>query len=269
MASKYWIKLYQEILDDPKMGMLPAELWRFTIELFLLAGEIDCNGTLPNVTKIAWRLRYSVSQVETWLDELSKETGIVTNTKAGWEVTNFAKRQAASDVNERVKHFRERQKRQNEAPPPEVETVTESNETPQKRVTKKKRKVTPDTDTDKESKYPNGATPPLNGQDSRASPAQLMFGALAKVCKINWKVATNDQKGELNQSERILRVEVEAVPEDLPEFEKWWYKHDWRGKGGSPPTPSQVREVWQQFLDYREKSGAQKIIRTEDGGMYV
>ena len=65
MGSKYWIKLYHELLDDPKMGTLPADLWQFVVGLFLLAGEIDCNGTLPNVTKIAWRLRYNVTQVET------------------------------------------------------------------------------------------------------------------------------------------------------------------------------------------------------------
>lgn len=123
-----------------------------------------------------------------------------------------------------------------------------------------------------QSKSPSDSTPNGAGdkspqvENSRASPAQLMFGALAKVCKINWKIATNEQKGELNQSEKILRVEAEATPEDLPEFEKWWYKHDWRGKGGSPPTPSQVREVWQQFLDYRDKTGVQKIVRTEGGG---
>ena len=41
MGAKFWIKLYHEILDDPKMGRMPDRLWRRTIELFLLAGELD------------------------------------------------------------------------------------------------------------------------------------------------------------------------------------------------------------------------------------
>lgn len=127
-----------------------------------------------------------------------------------------------------------------------------------------------------QSKSPSDSTPngvgdksPQLEKNPRASPSQLMFGALAKVCKINWKIATEEERGELNQNEKILRVEVNAVPEDMPEFEKWWYKRDWRGKKEQPPTPTQVRQTWQQFLDYREKVGVQKIIRTEDGGVYV
>ena len=39
MKTRIWIKLYLEILDDPKMDLLPDWLWRRAIELFLLAGE--------------------------------------------------------------------------------------------------------------------------------------------------------------------------------------------------------------------------------------
>ena len=35
MSSFYWIKLYHEVLDDPKMALLPDRLWRRTIELFI------------------------------------------------------------------------------------------------------------------------------------------------------------------------------------------------------------------------------------------
>lgn len=140
MASKYWIKLYHEILDDPKMGMLSPELWRFTIEIFLLAGEIDCNGSLHGVTKIAWRLRYTTEQIESWLNQLAIETGIVTKDESGWKVTNFEKRQSASDTTERVRQFRERKRKQ------------KSNIQPVTNETNMKRNVTPDTDTDTDIK---------------------------------------------------------------------------------------------------------------------
>ncbi len=53
MANNYWIKLYHEILRDPKMARLPDRVWRRTIELFLLAGEIGKNGTIRNTDDIA------------------------------------------------------------------------------------------------------------------------------------------------------------------------------------------------------------------------
>ena len=55
----YWIKLYHEILDDPKMATLPDRLWRKVIEIFLIAGKLspDKSGQLPETNQIAWLLR--------------------------------------------------------------------------------------------------------------------------------------------------------------------------------------------------------------------
>ena len=44
MASRYWIKLYHEILEDPKMGRLSDRQFRRVIELFLLAGDCEMDG---------------------------------------------------------------------------------------------------------------------------------------------------------------------------------------------------------------------------------
>ena len=45
--ADYWLKLYIEILDDPKMAVLPDRLWRRIIELFLIAKKLHMNGHLP------------------------------------------------------------------------------------------------------------------------------------------------------------------------------------------------------------------------------
>lgn len=116
MASKYWIKLYQEILQDPKMGMLSDNLWRRTIELFLLAGELSSDdeqerGVLPSTKEIAWLLRQPVTGLEQELTELA-QVGILTRLETGWLVTNFAKRQAEVQPAERMKRYRERQRKQ-------------------------------------------------------------------------------------------------------------------------------------------------------------
>ena len=107
MPSFYWIKLYHEILDDPKMGKLSDRLWRRTIELFLLAGDADKNGELPKLDDIAWRLRLSPEFLESDLVELAK-VGIVSHSEGRYSVTNFIKRQTAASNAERQAQYRER-----------------------------------------------------------------------------------------------------------------------------------------------------------------
>ena len=107
--ANYWIKLYHEILDDPLMATMPDQLWRRTIELFLICGRFGADGLLPDSKQIAWILRIDVDQVETDLIALS-ELGILSQTESGWVVTNFSKRQAPSSATERSRKWRESQR---------------------------------------------------------------------------------------------------------------------------------------------------------------
>lgn len=109
MKSKYWIKLYHEILDDSKMGMMPDNLWRRTIELFLMAGELDQKGLLPPTCEIAWRLHQTQEIVENDLKELEKRHILQQLDGGVWFVVNFSKRQAKVSDSERQKRYRERQ----------------------------------------------------------------------------------------------------------------------------------------------------------------
>jgi hypothetical protein len=102
--KRSWIKLYVEIVDDPKMGRLSDGHWRIAIELFLLAGENGKDGLLPPVDDIAWKLRRSVDELADALHALS-QVGIVDETSQGWNVTHFKDRQFSESF-ERVKRFR-------------------------------------------------------------------------------------------------------------------------------------------------------------------
>jgi len=109
MASRYWIKLYHEILDDPKMGRLPDRTWRRVIELFLLAGDCDGDGELPPVGDIAWRLRCDPDELA---EDLALLAGvdIVAEDETGWYVVHFSERQAPVSSTERSRQFRKRQR---------------------------------------------------------------------------------------------------------------------------------------------------------------
>lgn len=105
----YWLKLYTEIIDDPKLADVPEwAKWCF-VEFLCLAKENDKDGELQTANKMAWRLRKTVKQVETALRTL-EQSGVVHTTGAVWFVTNFAKRQALSESADRVRRFREKKK---------------------------------------------------------------------------------------------------------------------------------------------------------------
>lgn len=111
MSSKYWIKLYHEMLHDPKMGRMSDHLYRRTIELFLMAGEEAKDGQLPSLDNMAWIFRVDPDELETDLVELQK-VGILSSMNGEWYVTNFTKRQEPMDKSEYMQRKREESKRQ-------------------------------------------------------------------------------------------------------------------------------------------------------------
>lgn len=111
MASNYWLKLYHEMLDDPKvMTLRPALRWRF-VEALLVAGEMGEDGALPDTRTYAWRVRDGFEVVETELTELL-ETGLLAREGGRWYIPKFAERQSKMSAAERMARMRERRKKQ-------------------------------------------------------------------------------------------------------------------------------------------------------------
>lgn len=108
MGSKYWIKLYHEILADPKMGRLPDRTWRRCIELFLLAGETDDNGQLPSIDDIAWTLRVDRDELISDMEALEAVDILSRDEDGNWNVTKFTERQDPDTPKERAERYRER-----------------------------------------------------------------------------------------------------------------------------------------------------------------
>jgi DnaD/phage-associated family protein len=110
MPAKYWIKLYIEILNDPKMGRMSDRLYRRTIEMFLLAGDYDDKGRLPPLHDMAWRLQVADEQLETEMIELQR-MGILDVVDGEWIVSKFEERQSKMSDAERKRRQRERAKK--------------------------------------------------------------------------------------------------------------------------------------------------------------
>lgn len=115
MASNYWIKMWIEMLDDPKMGRLPDNLWRRFVECCLLAGELHMDGRLPPIHDIAWRLRVDEEALRSEFDQMAR-IGLVDYVNKPldehWIVSKFEKRQEKMTSAERGKRFRQKQKKQ-------------------------------------------------------------------------------------------------------------------------------------------------------------
>ena len=102
-----WIKLYAEILEDPKMGNMDDRLWRRTVELFLLAGRHGWGGVLPPIHDIAWDLRTTQAEIGETLEALQGLEIMNRLEDGNWNVTHFAVRQAALTAAARQRKHRE------------------------------------------------------------------------------------------------------------------------------------------------------------------
>lgn len=90
---KLWIRLYIELLDDPKIAMLPDNLYRLAVELWMLAGEVNKEGVIPGINDIAWRLRRQEDTTITCIDQL-KKAGVIIERKDKLIMYGWKERQA-------------------------------------------------------------------------------------------------------------------------------------------------------------------------------
>ena len=108
----YWIKLWVEILEDPKVQTMPDRLWRRMAELFLIAGKHNQDGVLPPVIEMAWVLRLDPGELIKDLKQLAKIGGkgreIVVKESGGWILKNYEKRQSATPAKQRMEEYRKR-----------------------------------------------------------------------------------------------------------------------------------------------------------------
>jgi hypothetical protein len=120
---KTWIKLYTEIVDDPKIGrhsLADHGLW---LLLMALAGKIDhrdehgnATGQLDTLDNVAWHLRRSTDEIAPGVERLTA-AGMLHVTNGIITVTHFAERQerpseTPAAVSERVKRHRAKARRE-------------------------------------------------------------------------------------------------------------------------------------------------------------
>lgn len=115
-----WFRMYDEVLDDPKVQRLTPTQFRTWVNLLCLSKR--GNGVLPSNLDVAFALRISESKAVEVVAELI-EAELFDVTESGVEPHKWGDRQYTSDVStERVQRFRKRLETVSETPgetPPE------------------------------------------------------------------------------------------------------------------------------------------------------
>jgi hypothetical protein len=122
-----WFRLYNDILEDPKVQKLSPELFKFWINILCVASKNE--GKLPPIKDIAFALRMSESETEAAFHSI-KKAHLIDEKSNQYGITlaphNWNKRQYKSDTStERVKRFRNG-KRNSRVTPPDTDSETDT-----------------------------------------------------------------------------------------------------------------------------------------------
>jgi len=248
MAAKYWLKIYYEMLDDPKIGQLrPALRWRF-IECLLVAGECDDGGYIPDSAGYAWRVRADADVVDTELTELAQH-GLLSRVDGRWHVTKFEERQSPVSNAERQSRWRERQHRA-EYYGDETNLLPSSNEHVTKRNTDKIRidKIREDKNTPPPSARITHQELPPEAQPNfdRADLRRRVSNAIVKLAAETIVPATD--KWLMVEDYADEWIDMGVTEEDIPGFRAYWDGLTDRPYNGAPylkSIGSHFKAYWQ------------------------
>lgn len=104
-----WFRFYDEVLDDPKVQLLPAALFRDWVNILCLCNRNDPRGQLPSIDDVAFGLRCSNAKAKSIIKKLHAADLLVTAEQGVTYPSGWSKRQRVSDnVAERVAKHRAR-----------------------------------------------------------------------------------------------------------------------------------------------------------------
>lgn len=278
----HWIKLYVEMLDDPKVGLLPdAVKWRWVSSL-LLAGELNEDGYLPDINDAAWRLHTNVETLQGEMRTLAGR-GLVElreHPDGGerWFIPAFVKRQEAATSTERSRNLRHRRRQNGDETPvqrnvafsshnteTETETETEGEKNAHARASRQQVAAPASPPPRIVTHYIPDLTPePLGAEYGYRPPAEptpqpkgppspeiVAIGEMANAITDVTGVSAKLNREAMFEFASSL-VAAGYTPEQVRTHYtrdaspgRWnWYTHDWRGRDkGDMPRLKELRET--------------------------
>lgn len=210
--SERWFRLYESLVDDPKVQRLPDRLFKALINVWCIASAND--GELPSVDDVAFKLRMKPGQVVKLLGELS-QAGFLDVSADDPDIIvphNWTGRQFKTDVTDptaarRMRDYRNRRRN----------GVTENTVTPTVTVTH------PETDTETEGKTPS-----------------LRSGAKARGSRLpeDWRPSVEDR--EFAKAEGMAEQDIDREAARFRDF--------WLGKPGKDGAKLDWQATWRNWV---------------------
>lgn len=252
MASKYWIKLYHEILYDRKMAQLRDHLWRRVMECFLMAGEVNNGGYLPSLDDMAWTLRADPEQLETELTELV-QLGILQVLDGRYHVTKFEQRQKPMSKAEYMERLRKQGQKDEYYQPgyqPSYQPVTNGNaDTDIDKIRIDIDKTAPHENISEKitnQELPPEAAPNYEHHEKR----RLIISALSSVCRETFVIGDEKQEKAAD-----ALIELGATEADILAFPAYWDKQEGKPYPGKPYLKSLLQNIKESMETAKVSSG--------------
>jgi len=107
--TRPWFKAYTEtILDDPRLGQLPAEYFRVYVQLYALCARHGIDSMMPGDARdLGWRLGYPTESTQLALDAL-ESAGFISQTPTGVILSEWDWQQPEYSDAERQRRARDR-----------------------------------------------------------------------------------------------------------------------------------------------------------------
>ena len=114
-----WLRLYSDVVSDPKVQRLPGDKFKAWINLLCVAAQHD--GILPPLADLAFTLRIAEDKIASLLADLVDKGLIDVTSDDRYTPHNWASRQYKSDVsNDRVQRHRQRKRNVTVTPPEQI-----------------------------------------------------------------------------------------------------------------------------------------------------
>ena len=91
-----WLRLWTDVLENPKVQDLPAPLFKAWVNLLLLANRQEKRGALPDLGRVALHLRISRVKAQKVLDQLI-ELGLIDDLAGTYGMHDWGEWQRQSD----------------------------------------------------------------------------------------------------------------------------------------------------------------------------
>lgn len=264
-----WIRLYVEVLDDPKVGMLPAHLKWPWVEFLLLTEK--SGGALPTMARMAYMLRRDQASIQADLDGLVA-AGLIDKDKDGTLTPhNWGGRQFRDTNADRQRRFKDKRKKAvtAEVTLPVTETATVE-VTPEVTVTDNTKVTAPPAQA---SNAPRAEQRQNTEQKQRENPAPEEPSEPSFDSENRGEVGASQPSAEPAKAKRATRLKEDWVPSEADvafalnegfsladiEREATRFRNYWLEKSGKDATKLAWARTWQNWILNAVPSGRKPI----------